>query len=337
MAEDPVVLCPSGHSTPVGESSAVCSTCGHKLSKMCGNGHLSPVTSRFCPICGDALQSPDALAPNVTNPASIALVGDQNPQLPGLSARHIGSAIRVRADVPVATLEGAATTPRRKWAIACGGVLALVLLIGMTAMVVGGDRKGPKNLAPPSSHTTTGARTDTGSHERTTIVTPSTLGNPESPGSTGMTTTTNVSAAGHAGTPLTTTDLTAEGTSAMGVVQSLATALADHDWDQARSIFSGLSQSDEQLQSEYGGLNESTVVVTGEIDGGNDTVDLTGAYVAWETVKGNQQTSIYCITWAVDPGDHEVINQSSAGSNNEDYQSGWVDPQSLESAVTGVC
>jgi hypothetical protein len=124
----------------------------------------------------------------------------------------------------------------------------------------------------------------------------------------------------------------------MNVVQSLATALASHNWDQARSIYSGLSESDDQLQSEYGGLNQSTVVVTG--DGANNpdgTVNLTGAYVAWETVNGNQQTSIYCISWDVDPGNRQVLSQSSDGPTLADYQSGWEDPQSMESAVLNQC
>jgi len=124
----------------------------------------------------------------------------------------------------------------------------------------------------------------------------------------------------------------------MSVVQSLAAALASHNWTLARSIFSGLSQSDDQLQSDYGGLDQSTVVVTGDgPDNPDGTVNLTGAYVAWETVNGNQQTSIYCISWDVNPGSRQVLSQSSDGPSLEDYQSGWAVPQSLESAVLDRC
>jgi hypothetical protein len=123
----------------------------------------------------------------------------------------------------------------------------------------------------------------------------------------------------------------------MTVVQSLATALAEHNWDQARSIFPSLPESDAQLQTDYGGLNKSTVVVKGTADNGDGTVSLTGAYVAWETVNGSQQTSIYCIGWDVNPGSGQVNSQSSIGSSVEDYQAGWADPQSLESVVTTKC
>jgi len=123
----------------------------------------------------------------------------------------------------------------------------------------------------------------------------------------------------------------------MAVAQSLATALANHNWDAARSFFSGLSQSDSALQSEYGGLNLSTVVVTGESDNGDGTVNLNGAYVAWETVNGNQQTSVYCIDWDINPTAQQVLTQSSDGSSQEDYEPGWVSPQSLERVVQGQC
>ena len=83
-------------------------------------------------------------------------------------------------------------------------------------------------------------------------------------------------------------------------------------------------------------MNSSTVVVTGEDDGA-ETVGLTGAYVAWETVNGNEQTSIYCIGWTVDPTTQQVGNQASIAANLVDYENGWADPSTLVPVVESQC
>jgi hypothetical protein len=120
----------------------------------------------------------------------------------------------------------------------------------------------------------------------------------------------------------------------MNVVQSLATALANHQWDQARSIYP-LLETDSQLAIDYGALQASTVVITSENDG--TTTGLTGAYVAWETVSGNQRTSIYCIAWNVNPNEQQVVGQTSIDSDLVDYQSGWADPSSVVAVVESQC
>ncbi len=130
--------------------------------------------------------------------------------------------------------------------------------------------------------------------------------------------------------------LSPQSSSAMTVVQSLATALADHDWDQARSVYSSLGD-DDSLQNGYGGLTESTVIVTNAIDNGNATSTLTGAYVAWESVNGSERTSIYCIQWLVNPGSQQVVNQTNIDSPLVDYEAGNVDPTALVSVVSNQC
>jgi S1-C subfamily serine protease len=137
------------------------------------------------------------------------------------------------------------------------------------------------------------------------------------------------------GVAIPTVALSSQGTTSMYIVQSLATALANHQWDQARTIYP-LLESDSQLAIDYGALQASTVVVTGENDG-STTVGLTGAYVAWETVNGDQRTSIYCIGWTVDPNDQQVVNQASIDSDLVDYQSGWADPSSVVTVVESQC
>jgi hypothetical protein len=121
----------------------------------------------------------------------------------------------------------------------------------------------------------------------------------------------------------------------MYIVQSLATALGNHQWDQARAIYP-LLESDSQLAIDYGALNASTVVITGENDG-SSTVGLTGAYVAWETVNGDQRTSIYCISWNVDPNAQQVDDQASIDSDLVNFEAGWADPSTVVTVVESQC
>jgi hypothetical protein len=121
----------------------------------------------------------------------------------------------------------------------------------------------------------------------------------------------------------------------MQIVQSLANALANHQWDLARSIYPTLG-SDAQLAVDYGALNSSTVVVTKESDAGA-AVNLAGAYVAWESVNGNQQTSIYCIDWSVDTNSQQVQSETAIDSNLVAYANTWVDPTTVDSVVQGQC
>jgi hypothetical protein len=137
------------------------------------------------------------------------------------------------------------------------------------------------------------------------------------------------------GTAIPNIQLSSEGLAAMVVVQSLASALASHQWDQARAIYPSLGP-DSELSADYGALNASTVVITGETDSGS-TVGLSGAYVAWETVAGVQRTSIYCISWNVIPQATEVQSESSIDSNLVAYQDQWTDPTDLVSVVANQC
>jgi hypothetical protein len=137
------------------------------------------------------------------------------------------------------------------------------------------------------------------------------------------------------GTAIPNIQLSSDGFAAMGVVQSLANALSSHQWDQARAIYPSLG-SDSELAADYGALNASTVVITGETDSGA-VVDLSGAFVAWETVAGVQRTSIYCISWNVNPQATEVQSESSIDSNLVAYQDQWTDPIDLVSVVASQC
>ena len=118
--------------------------------------------------------------------------------------------------------------------------------------------------------------------------------------------------------------LSADQQTAVSTIQSLASALASQDWGTARALYQTLSSSDSTLQSEYGALQHSTVVITQAFAPANPEI-LHGAYVAWEAVPA-QQTSIYCVAWSVDTTQNVVVQAQSVGNPIAPYQSGWVSP-----------
>ena len=61
MAEVPTLTCPAGHVNVATENAAVCADCGQKLSMLCSSGHRSPITAKFCPVCGVAVGVDDTV------------------------------------------------------------------------------------------------------------------------------------------------------------------------------------------------------------------------------------------------------------------------------------
>ncbi len=119
------------------------------------------------------------------------------------------------------------------------------------------------------------------------------------------------------------------------IIQRLATALADGDWDTARSIRPDLSSDDSQLESGYGALEKSTVIATSVSP---DGTDVRGAYLAWEDPNGAQQTSVYCDHWTVDPTDGVVTHEASTGlPSRPDAWSGWKSPGDVADQVGQIC
>lgn len=119
---------------------------------------------------------------------------------------------------------------------------------------------------------------------------------------------------------------------AADIVQQLATALAHGEWDDARRVQPTSTQSDAGYAAGYRGLEESTVVVT---DVTADSTRLTGAYVAWETADGLDRTSIYCMTWTVDPTGRTLSDARNSGA--EERFDGWIDPATLTDRVDELC
>ena len=121
----------------------------------------------------------------------------------------------------------------------------------------------------------------------------------------------------------------------MAIVQNLASSLANHDWSQAQSIDPTMPD-EATLANDYTALSKSTVIVTSSSDDGT-TETLRGGYVAWETVGGNQRTSIYCGQWIVDLGSNTVTSATSIGSNDVGYAQDWTDPATAMGTVKNLC
>jgi hypothetical protein len=119
------------------------------------------------------------------------------------------------------------------------------------------------------------------------------------------------------------------------VVQRLATALAHHDWSAARAAMPSLDQTDAQLESGYGALHESTVIVTSVFD---DGYQVSGAYLAWEQLAdGTKQTSVYCSIWSVDPTNDTVATAQGTGVSHSGMWSGWKNPDEVAGQVGDLC
>jgi hypothetical protein len=193
---------------------------------------------------------------------------------------------------------------------------------GLVAFQLSG--KGHPSTAPPVTQTTVVSTTEAGgdSVESTTTLPPPTA----------------APASVVTGSPImVASSAPSEVIAAVNVVQAVANALAQHDWAKARGIYPTIQSDDSQLESGYGGLSASTVEVTGWSDPGTGApVSVDGAYVAWETVHGNQQTSIYCISWSVSL-DNTLLHETSIGTDSVPFSSGWIDPQSLTQAVQSHC
>ncbi len=136
------------------------------------------------------------------------------------------------------------------------------------------------------------------------------------------------------GVPFSLTPLDSEGNQAMTVVQSLATALANHDWSGAEAIWPNVGDPGARANG-YGALEKSTVVVTGESPEGA-TVTLDGAYVAWENVNG-PRTSIYCFQWIVDTNAGQIMTETSVGPPHPDVAQAWEIPSQLSGQVQELC
>lgn len=118
--------------------------------------------------------------------------------------------------------------------------------------------------------------------------------------------------------------------------QELASALADGDWARARQLNPAVATwSDDEFEEGYGDLAASTVVPVGTSDVGGGRMDLRMGLVAHQYVEGDRRTTLYCVTWRVDPALGTVGQQGAAAVL--DTRSSWIDPAEIADEVRSGC
>jgi len=118
--------------------------------------------------------------------------------------------------------------------------------------------------------------------------------------------------------------------------QEAATALAAGDWDTARSLISGLSPSDTQLERSWGRLDGVTLVVTDWTEG--DAVVLRLGQVAHErTTDGAPRTNLYCVTWTVAGGEVVAMSDQQDVGAQPWRADEWVDPAEAVDTLRSEC
>jgi len=321
------VMCENGHIVEAqNASSRFCAICGSAILLVCPNGHTLRPNAVFCRICGEQASRDNAL-PTITRSASPSDITSANPT-PTIAPVQADLGRHQTNPARVGSLHNPLTGPAPQVPPAprTRPINPFVWIgLGLAVLLGGGAVAISLSSSPSHSGTASTTQANVNGSDRT------------SPPIATTTPTTSASSlpTTEPGTPIPTVPLSSQGTNAMEVVQALASALAGHQWDQARTIYR-LLESDSQLAVDYGALNASTVVITNESDSAS-SVELTGAYVAWETVNGTRQTSIYCIDWQVDPALQQVENQSAIASNQVGYQSKWVNPSALVPVVETQC
>lgn len=118
--------------------------------------------------------------------------------------------------------------------------------------------------------------------------------------------------------------------------QSLATALANGDWDTARQLNPDLEGwSDERFEENYGDLERSTVIPISSSQTGNGHHDLRLGLVAHQIVDGGQRTTVYCATYRVNSEAGTVEPQGRATELFSEPV--WLDPPSLTDRIKRDC
>ncbi len=123
---------------------------------------------------------------------------------------------------------------------------------------------------------------------------------------------------------------------ATATAQGLADALSAGDWAVARRLNPALAtMSDAELQRGYGDLADSTVVPVRSDDAGDGRVDLRLGLVAHQQSGANRQTTLYCVTWRIDPAAGTVNPASSAQVLAT--LTAWVDPGAVTAQIRSSC
>jgi hypothetical protein len=242
----------------------------------------------------------------------------------------------------------------RRVLIAVGGLAMVVFAVALGALVLRGGSDDTQqgaagtspalSAAPPAANTTsipadssaTAAPVTTAAGVGPGAAT-ATSGAPNATTAAG-TATTPPSAASTAVPPKTVAPATTLGNDpsaqAVATAQAFLNALADGRWNDARVLNPGRHETDAFLQTQYGPLENATVIPARMTPEPSGRYDMRFGIVAHESQPTGHQTVLMCSHWQVNVPDHTIVRIASARLRVE---AGYVDPSALSQELTTTC
>jgi len=243
----------------------------------------------------------------------------------------------------------------RRVLIAVGGLAMVIFAVALGALVLrgGSDDTQPQGdagtapaLSPPPAANPTPSPDDSSGIAApvTTAATAApgaTTATGEAPTGTTAAATATTAAAGAAATavpPKTVAPATTLGndptSQAVATAQAFLNALADGRWNDARVLNPGRHESDAFLQTQYGPLENATVIPARMTPESSGRYDMRFGIVAHESQPTGHQTVLMCSHWQVDVPDHTIVRIASARLRVEP---GYIDPTALSQELTATC
>ncbi len=252
-------------------------------------------------------------------------------------------------DGPYSPEQPASYDRLRRVLIAVGGLVMVIFAIGLGFIVLRDNGSGPSSsptgTAPQaeSGSVTSAARPATSTASASGAATTAVVTIPATAAATPAVPTTGVPPTTVAPpttaaptTPATAPPTTApsEETKALATAQALLDALANGQWNAARTLNPGRNESDAFLQSAYGPMEQATIVPAAVKPLSADRFDMRIGIVSHEAQPAGQQTVLLCSHWQVDAATRTVVRLASTRLRVE---GGYVDPSTVSGELTSTC
>ncbi len=244
-------------------------------------------------------------------------------------------------DGPYSPEQPASYDRLRRVLIAVGGVVMVIFAIGLGFIVLRDNGSGPS-----SSPTGTAPQAESGSVTSTAHPATSTAPPASAAGTTAVVTIpATAAAAPTTAAPATTAAPTSPATAppttapseeakALATAQALLDALANGQWNAARTLNPGRNESDAFLQNAYGPIEQATIVPAAVKPLSADRFDMRIGIVSHEAQPAGLQTVLLCSHWQVDAAAQTVVRLASTRLRVE---GGYVDPSAVTGELTSTC
>jgi hypothetical protein len=232
----------------------------------------------------------------------------------------------------------------RRVLIAVGGLVMVIFAIGLGFVVLRDNGSGPS-----SSPTGTAPQAESGSVTSAARPATSTAPTTAAAPTTAVVTIPATAAPTTAAAPPTTAAPTSPATAppppppttapseeakALATAQALLDALANGQWNAARTLNPGRNESDAFLQQAYGPIEQATIVPAAVKALSSDRFDMRLGIVSHEAQPAGQQTVLLCSHWQVDAATQTVVRLASTRIRVE---GGYVAPSAVSGELTSTC